>query len=71
MHPVLAGSAVEKIQKSNIKELIVTNSIPLGAEKQIEKIKPLSVATLLAEAIYRIHCNESVSSLFSQVGVEA
>jgi len=71
VHPVLAGSAVEKIQKSNIKELIVTNSIPLGAEKQIEKIKPLSVATLLAEAIYRIHCNESVSSLFSQVGVEA
>ena len=71
VHPILAGPAVERIQHSEIKEMIVTNSIPLSSEKKIGKIIQLSVAPLLAEAIYRIHRNESVSSLFSQVGVEA
>jgi ribose-phosphate pyrophosphokinase len=71
VHPVLVGPAIERIRQSNIKELIVTNSIPLGPEKKIEKITQLSVASLLAEAIYRIHANESVSTLFAQVGVEA
>ncbi len=71
VHPVLAGPAIERIQNSEIKELIVTNSIPLGSEKKIAKIIPLSVAPLLSEAIRRIHQNESVSSLFSKVGVEA
>ncbi|MCB9799324.1 MAG: ribose-phosphate pyrophosphokinase [Candidatus Omnitrophica bacterium] len=71
VHPVLAGPAIERLRDSVIKELIVTNSIPLGEEKRIDKIKQLSVAPLLAEAIKRIHQNESVSSLFSKVGVEA
>lgn len=71
VHPILAGPAIEKLQKSDIKELIVTNSIPLTEEKKIPLIRQLSVAGLLAEAIYRIHHNESVSSLFSKVGVEA
>lgn len=71
VHPILAGPAIERILDSPIKELIITNSIPLGPEKRIEKITQISVAPLLAEAIYRIHRNESVSSLFSQVGVEA
>jgi ribose-phosphate pyrophosphokinase len=71
VHPVLAGPAIERIKNSQIKELIVTNSIPVGAEKRIPKIVQLSIAPLLAEAIYRIHGNESVSSLFAQVGVEA
>lgn len=71
VHPILAGPAIERIEHSEIGELIVTNSIPLGPEKKITKIKQLSVAPLLAEAIRRIHRNESVSSLFSQVGVEA
>ncbi len=71
VHPVLVGPAIERIKNSNIKELIVTNSIPLGPEKKIDKITQLSIAPLLAEAIYRIHANESVSSLFAQVGVEA
>ncbi|MFA6599776.1 MAG: ribose-phosphate pyrophosphokinase [Candidatus Omnitrophota bacterium] len=71
VHPVLAGPAVERIGQSVIKELIVTNSIPLAPEKRIPKITQLSVAPLLAEAIYRIHSNESVSTLFAQVGVEA
>ena len=71
VHPVLAGAAIERVSKSVIKELIVTNSIPLPPEKQIDKIHQISVAHLLADAITRIHRNESVSALFSQVGVEA
>ncbi len=71
VHPVLAGPAIERLAASDIKELIVTNSIPLSNEKKIAKITQLSVASLLAEAIRRIHENESISSLFSQAGVEA
>lgn len=71
VHPVLAGPAVERIQNSVIKELIVTNSIPLPSEKKIKKITQLSIAPLLADAIYRIHYNESISTLFSSSAVEA
>jgi len=71
VHPVLVGPAIERVNASDIKELIVTNSIPLGPEKKSPKIVQLSVATLLSEAIRRIHQNESVSSLFAKVGVEA
>ena len=71
VHPVLAGEAISRVQGSVMKELIVTNSIPLAPEKKIDKIRQLSVAPLLAEAIARIHKNESVSSLFSEVKVEA
>ncbi|KAB2890705.1 MAG: ribose-phosphate pyrophosphokinase [Desulfobulbaceae bacterium] len=64
-HPVLSGPAVERIRNSEIKTLVVTNSIPLGPEaKECEKIKVLSVSSLLAEAIRRIHNEDSVSSLF-------
>ncbi len=62
-HPVLSGNAIERISASLIKEMIVTNTIPLGDEKT-EKFTVLSVGPLLAEAIKRIHNNESVSSLF-------
>ncbi len=71
VHPVLAGNAIERIKNSVLNELIVTNSIPLTEEKKIPKIRQLSVAPLLAEAINRIYRNESVSSLFSAVKVEA
>lgn len=63
-HPVLSGPAIERIENSNIKELIVTNSIALPEEKKISKIKELSVAPLLGEAIIRVHENQSVSTLF-------
>jgi len=64
-HPVLSGPAVERIKDSVLDELIVTNSIPLTqAAKDSGKIKVLSVASLLAEAIKRIHHSDSVSSLF-------
>lgn len=64
-HPVLSGPAVERINASMIEEVTVTNTIPLKPEALgNSKFKVLSVAKLLAEAIKRIHCNESVSSLF-------
>jgi len=64
-HPVLSGLAIERLAKSPVKEVIVTNSIPLPSEKRLSKIKVLSVAPLLGEAIRRIHDDLSVSSLFT------
>jgi ribose-phosphate pyrophosphokinase len=66
-HPILSDPACERISKSVIKELVTTNSIPLKARTQAElsNLKVLSVASLIAEAIRRIHNEESVSSLFS------
>lgn len=63
-HPVLSGPAIERIDQSKIKELVVTNTIPLKEEKQIEKVKSLSVASLIGEAIIRVHEQQSVSILF-------
>ena len=64
-HPVLSGPAIERLKKAPIKEVIVTNTIPLSDEARgLKKIKSLTVAPLLGEAIKRIHYGESVSSLF-------
>jgi ribose-phosphate pyrophosphokinase len=64
-HAVLSGPAVERIENSSIENLIVTDSIPLKPEaKACKKIRVLSVAGLLGEAIKRTHLNDSVSSLF-------
>jgi ribose-phosphate pyrophosphokinase len=63
-HAVLSGPAIERIENSPIEELVATNTIPLPAEKRLEKIKVLSVAPLLGEAIIRIHEDLSVSKLF-------
>jgi ribose-phosphate pyrophosphokinase len=65
-HAVLSGPALERIAKSNLKELIVTNTIPLSEAGQKEpKIKVLSIAGLIARAIQSIHEETSVSKLFS------
>ena len=63
-HPVLCGDAVKRFENSNIKELIVTNTVPISYDKIIQKIKVLSVANLLGEAIRRIHQGISISELF-------
>ena len=64
-HPVLSGPAIDRLRKSELKSLVVTNSIPLRGEAlACDKIKVLSVSSLLAEAIHRIHNEDSVSSLF-------
>ncbi len=66
-HPILSDPACERLNKSNLTELITTNTIPLRAKAQAElgSLKVLSVASLIAEAIRRIHNEESVSSLFT------
>jgi ribose-phosphate pyrophosphokinase len=63
-HPVLSGPAIERIQNSKIKELVITNTINLPEEKRIDKIVELSVAPLIGEAIIRVHEEQSVSTLF-------
>lgn len=64
-HPVLSGPAVERIESSDLEELIVTNSIPLhGDARKCKKIQVLSVGSLLAQAIQSIHDETSVSVLF-------
>jgi ribose-phosphate pyrophosphokinase len=63
-HPVLCGPAMERIKKSRLQELIVTDTIPMHSQKRLGNIRVLSVAPLLAEAIKRIHTEESVSVLF-------
>lgn len=63
-HPVLSGAAIERIEKSEIKELLVLNTVPLGKDKQISKIKQMSVAKAFADAIYRIHEGLPVSKIF-------
>jgi len=64
-HAVLSGNAVEKISKSGLDELVVTDTIPLSdAARKCDRIRQLSVAALLAETIRRIRDEESVSSLY-------
>ena len=63
-HAVLSGPAIERIENSEIEKFVVTNTIPLSEEKAISKIEAVSVAPIFAEAIRRIHDNESVSTLF-------
>ncbi|HPC86496.1 MAG TPA: ribose-phosphate pyrophosphokinase [Smithellaceae bacterium] len=64
-HPVLSGPAIDRIEKSGIKEFIVTDTIPLSEKAAgCDRIKILSVSGLLSEAVRRIYYNDSVSSLF-------
>lgn len=63
-HPVLSGPAIERLKRSQIKEVVVTNTIQIPEEKMLPTIKILSVAPLIAEAIIRVHEELSVSKLF-------
>lgn len=65
-HPVLSRNAAERMGKSQFKEVVVADTIPLSAEKRNGKFTVLSVAPLLGEAIYRIHKGLSVGDLFSK-----
>ena len=64
VHGVLSGPALKRIEESPLEEVIITNSVPLTPGKASPKVHVLSVAPLLAEAIRRIHDEESVSTLF-------
>lgn len=63
-HGVLSGPAIERIKNSSIKELVITNTVPLPPEKQIDKVKVLTVAPIFAEAIKRIHEGHSMGEMF-------
>lgn len=63
-HGVLSGPAIERIKNSKINQLLITDTIPIKPEKNIDKIKTITVSHLFAKAIEKIHNDESVSSLF-------
>ncbi len=62
-HPVLSGTSIERVNRSKISELITTDTIPLPAEKQIDKITVISIASLVAAAISSVHTGQSVIQL--------
>jgi ribose-phosphate pyrophosphokinase len=64
IHPVFSGPAIQRLTESPIKEVVTTNTIHLGPEKQFDKLVVLSVAELLGEAIQRIHAGASVSTAY-------
>ncbi len=63
-HGVFCGPAIQRLSKAPVKEIVVTDSLPLSSEKQLPNIRTVSIAPMLGEAIRRIHRNESVSVLF-------
>jgi ribose-phosphate pyrophosphokinase len=63
-HPAFSGPAIERISKSHVKEVVVTDTIPVKTGKKLERIQVLSMAPLLGEAIHRIHTGLSVGALF-------
>jgi ribose-phosphate pyrophosphokinase len=65
-HPVLSGPAVERIAVSPVKEIIVSNTIPLPDAKKLDKITVLPLAPLLGEAIHRIHTGLSVGAMYDE-----
>ncbi|HEY48878.1 MAG TPA: ribose-phosphate pyrophosphokinase [Dehalococcoidia bacterium] len=63
-HPILSGSGVKRIAESIIKELVVTDTVPVPEEKRIDKITVLPLESLIGEAIHRIHAGLSVGAMF-------
>ncbi len=63
-HALLSGSAIQRIMKSPVKEVVVTDTYPISSQKRIDKITVLPIAPLLGEAIRRIHTGQSVGALF-------
>lgn len=65
-HPILSGPAIDRISHSALKEITVTDTVPIPEEKMMDKIKVLSVAPMLGEAIQRIHSGQSIGAMFQQ-----
>ncbi|MDO4552112.1 MAG: ribose-phosphate pyrophosphokinase [Bacillota bacterium] len=63
-HPVLSGPAIKRIEESCIREMVLLNTVPMPPEKRIDKIHTLSVAPLFAEAVLRVHTDDSLSRIF-------
>lgn len=69
-HGVLSGPAIERLKATNIKELVITNTIPLLEEKKFDKIKVLNIAPLFGNAILRTHNGEGIGELFEDKKME-
>ncbi len=63
-HPILSGPAIERLANSPLKEIVVTDSVPVPESKRIEKLTVLSLASLIGEAIHRIHADLSIGAMF-------
>ena len=63
-HPVFSGSAIQKIASSPVKEVVVTDTIPVTGNKKLDKITVLPIAPLFGEAIHRIHTGSSIGAMF-------
>ncbi len=63
-HPVFSGSAIKRIASSSVREVVVTDTIPVANEKRLDKITVLPIAPLLGEAIHRIHTGLSIGAMF-------
>jgi len=65
-HPVFSGQAIQRIASCSVKEVVVTDTIPVADEKRLDKITVLPIAPLLGEAIHRIHTGLSIGAMFEQ-----
>ena len=65
-HPVFSGPAIQRIAACPVKEVVVTDTIPVAGNKKLDKITVLSIAPLLGEAIHRIHTGQSIGAMFEQ-----
>jgi len=65
-HPIFSGPAIQRIDSSPVKEVVVTDTVPVSNEKKLDKITVLPIAPLLGEAIHRIHTGKSVGAMFEQ-----
>jgi len=63
-HPIFSGQAIQRIAASPVKEVVVTDTVPVNGQKKLDKITILPIAPLLGEAIHRIHTGQSVGALF-------
>ena len=63
-HPIFSGSAIQKIEACPVKEMVVTDTVPVKDEKKLNKITVLPIAPLLGEAIHRIHTGMSIGAMF-------
>jgi len=65
-HPIFSGKAIQRIGSSPVKEVVVTDTVPISGDKKLDKITVLPIAPLLGEAIHRIHTGLSIGAMFEQ-----
>ncbi len=63
-HPIFSGDVVEKLTRTPVKEIVVTDTLPIPKEKRMKNLTILSISKILAETIYNVYTDESVSQIF-------